>query len=319
MPLDLEVDQALDAAVVQPVKDENGTISPLALSTNAVCIGTTTPQTQLTVAGDVTMERNGSPKLSLHSRGFGTQHYSIRATNDQDSAGGRLFVIRNESDSRDDIALDSAGNVHIVGDVNIERSGSPKLTIRSRGSGTQHFSIRATNNQDPAGGRCFVIRNESGSRDEIILDSRGNVSIAGDIILTGADCAEDFDVEGPGLEAGTVLVIGDKEKLRRCTEAYDKRVAGVISGAGDCKPGIILGTKQSQGKRVPVALTGKVYCKVDARYAPVEVGDLLTTSPSSGHAMKANDPFKSFGAVIGKALRPLTEGKGLIPILIALQ
>jgi hypothetical protein len=68
-----------------------------------------------------------------------------------------------------------------------------------------------------------------------------------------------------------------------------------------------------------VALVGKVYCKVDAQYGPIEVGDLLTTSPTLGHAMKASDPLKAFGAVIGKALRPLLAGQGLIPILIALQ
>jgi hypothetical protein len=62
-----------------------------------------------------------------------------------------------------------------------------------------------------------------------------------------------------------------------------------------------------------------VYCKVDAQYSPIEVGDLLTTSPTPGHAMKADDPLKAFGTVIGKALRPLSEGQGLIPILIALQ
>jgi hypothetical protein len=35
--------------------------------------------------------------------------------------------------------------------------------------------------------------------------------------------------------------------------------------------------------------------------------------------MKATDPLRAFGAVIGKALRPKKEGKGLIPILVALQ
>jgi hypothetical protein len=64
---------------------------------------------------------------------------------------------------------------------------------------------------------------------------------------------------------------------------------------------------------------GKVYCKVDAELSPLEVGDLLTTSATPGHAMKATDPLNAFGAVIGKALRPLKTGKGLIPILIALQ
>jgi hypothetical protein len=70
---------------------------------------------------------------------------------------------------------------------------------------------------------------------------------------------------------------------------------------------------------MPIALVGKVFCKVDADHSPVEIGDLLTTSPTLGHAMKVCDPIKAFGAVIGKALRPLRGGQGLIPILVALQ
>jgi hypothetical protein len=58
---------------------------------------------------------------------------------------------------------------------------------------------------------------------------------------------------------------------------------------------------------------------VDAAFGAIEVGDLLTTSPTPGHAMKATDQLKAFGSVIGKAMRPLESGRGLIPILIALQ
>ena len=68
-----------------------------------------------------------------------------------------------------------------------------------------------------------------------------------------------------------------------------------------------------------MALAGKAYCKVDASEAPIAMGDMLTTSPTVGHAMKASDPARAFGAVIGKALQPLVTGTGLIPILIALQ
>jgi hypothetical protein len=46
---------------------------------------------------------------------------------------------------------------------------------------------------------------------------------------------------------------------------------------------------------------------------------MLTTSSTPGHAMKAADPFKAFGSVIGKALMPLDEGRGLIQIIVALQ
>ncbi len=148
----------------------------------------------------------------------------------------------------------------------------------------------------------------------------GDVEVTGDIRLSNADCAEDFDISGlTKVEPGTVMVLGHEGALFACEQAYDKRVAGVISGAGDYKPGIVLDTHQTEGNRQPVALLGKVFCKVDARFGAIDIGDLLTTSSTPGHAMKTSDPFKAFGAVIGKALRPLTEGQGLIPILIALQ
>jgi len=148
----------------------------------------------------------------------------------------------------------------------------------------------------------------------------GDVEVTGDIRLMNADCAEDFDVSSVDkVEPGTVMVLGHEGTLSESRCAYDKRVAGVISGAGDYKPAIVLDKRQSQGNRQPVALLGKVFCKVDAQFGAIEVGDLLTTSSTPGHAMKTSDPLKAFGAVIGKALRPLTDGQGLIPILIALQ
>ena len=76
---------------------------------------------------------------------------------------------------------------------------------------------------------------------------------------------------------------------------------------------------RSDRSRAPVALVGKTFCKVDASEAAIDVGDLLTASSTPGHAMKATDPRRAFGAVIGKALRPLRTGTGLIPILVTLQ
>jgi hypothetical protein len=148
----------------------------------------------------------------------------------------------------------------------------------------------------------------------------GDVEVTGDIRLLNADCAEDFNVSAvASVEPGTVMVLGEEEVLLPSHQAYDKRVAGVISGAGSYKPGIVLDKQKSQQRRLPVALLGKVFCKVDAQFGAVAVGDLLTTSSTPGHAMRVDDPMKAFGAVIGKALRPLKEGQELIPILIALQ
>ncbi|BEU28040.1 hypothetical protein [Paraburkholderia sp. 22B1P] len=148
---------------------------------------------------------------------------------------------------------------------------------------------------------------------------QGDVKVVGDVLLAGADCAEQFDVvETSGAQPGSVVVIGSDGALCQSTQPYDTKVAGVVSGAGTYRPGIILDKQLSSAGRLSVSLMGKVFCKVDSRYGPVEVGDLLTTSSTPGHAMKACDSQRAFGAILGKALKPWNGGIGLIPILIAL-
>ncbi len=148
----------------------------------------------------------------------------------------------------------------------------------------------------------------------------GNVQVNGDIFVPGADCAEHFDVAAAQpIDPGTVVVIDQDGGLRESESAYDKKVAGVISGAGAYRPALILDKQESDNQRQPVALVGKVYCKVDAQYSAISVGDLLTSSPTPGHAMKADDPQKAFGAVLGKALDNLPSGTGLVRILVCLQ
>jgi hypothetical protein len=114
-------------------------------------------------------------------------------------------------------------------------------------------------------------------------------------------------------------VLDDAGKLRQSMLPYDRRVVGIISGAGNYNPGIVLNSREDQRNSLPLALTGRVYCKVDATIGAIGVGDLLTSSTTPGHAMRADDPNRAFGAVIGKALRPLASGRGLVPVLVALQ
>ena len=153
----------------------------------------------------------------------------------------------------------------------------------------------------------------------------GEIHVTKDIKLLNADCAEDFDIvesESMDVEAGTVMVLNEKGSLEPGYKEYDKKVAGIISGADGYKPAIVFRQHQESQKdsnRLPIALMGKTYCKVDARRTSIEIGDLLTTSSTKGYAMKADDPMKAFGAVIGKALQGLESGMGLIPVLIALQ
>jgi hypothetical protein len=149
----------------------------------------------------------------------------------------------------------------------------------------------------------------------------GDIEVTGDIKLTNADCAEEFDVVDSSVaDPGTVMIMADAETLRPATRAYDTRVAGIVSGAGLYRPALMLDHRSCRpGPRCAIALIGKVYCKVDADQGPIRIGDLLTSSSTLGYAMKASDPTKAFGAIIGKALESLSAGRGLISVLVSLQ
>ncbi|MGE5763294.1 MAG: hypothetical protein ACM3ZF_05285 [Mycobacterium leprae] len=156
------------------------------------------------------------------------------------------------------------------------------------------------------------------------VNVRGTVGVGSDLVVTGdvllqsADCAEDFEADDPELvERGTVMVVGSPAHLRASSCAYDTRMAGVVSGARDLRPAIRLNHQgDAESNRVPIALLGRVMCKVEADSALVTIGDLLTTSDTPGHA--AGDRNRAFGAIFGKAMAAVARGS-LIPVLVALQ
>jgi hypothetical protein len=149
-------------------------------------------------------------------------------------------------------------------------------------------------------------------------------------ITGGADFAENFEISAAPensaamekIEAGMVVSIdpANPGKLALSAQAYDRRVAGVISGAGGVNPGMVMSQEGTlaHGKH-PVALSGRVYCRVDATQGAVEPGDLLTTSITPGYAIKATDPARAQGAILGKAMTGLKEGMGLVLVLVTLQ
>jgi len=69
----------------------------------------------------------------------------------------------------------------------------------------------------------------------------------------------------------------------------------------------------------PVALTGRVYVKVTDQSGPIQVGDMICSSSTPGYGMKADDPEKYHGSIIGKAMETHEEGNGQILILVNLQ
>ena len=169
----------------------------------------------------------------------------------------------------------------------------------------------------------LVLRNGAGQNTITMDGDRGDLTVAGDVYLTGGDVAEMFTPTAePGVVTpGAVVVLDDDGRIAASAQPYDSRVAGVVSGAGDRVPALILdrqlGGSASDAVR-PVAVIGKVWCDADATSAPIRVGDLLTTSNTPGHAMRATDRVAAFGAVIGKALTGLPSGRGRVLVLVGL-
>lgn len=152
------------------------------------------------------------------------------------------------------------------------------------------------------------------------LDRRFRVTNVGNVYADGtynspaADLAEMLPAS-EGLEPGDVLVIGPDGRLERSTSPYATHVAGVHSTS----PAFVGGSDEEGANpgKVPLAVVGITPVKASAENGPITPGDLLTSSSTPGHAMRA-DRFIG-GAIIGKALEGLSEGRGVIRMLVMLQ
>lgn len=143
----------------------------------------------------------------------------------------------------------------------------------------------------------------------------------GDIVLFGADCADHFELaDGEAPEPGTVMTLDELGRVRAAHQCYDRRVVGVVSGAGGLRPGVVLGAGTASGVRaVRIAVAGRVCARFDPSEGRVAPGDLLTTSDRAGHVMRAVDPVRGWGAVVGKALSGATADADLVEMLVALR
>jgi len=264
------------------------------------------------------------PPLSGGNPGPPNQDPNVPAVGGYNNVGGP-GVLGATTTGADGVFGQSASGNGVHGQSQSGNAGYFEGNVIVTGNLNLGGTLANANNNLQVAGNLAVTGNASVNGNANVngnTNVNGTLAVGVDIILpaTAADCAEEFDIgTTQEVEPGTVMVLDQGESVRPSEQGYDKRVAGVVSGAGGYRPAVILDRRDSAGNRMPIALVGKVFCKVDAQYGAVEVGDLLTTSPTLGHAMKASDPSLAFGAVIGKALRPLPGGKGLIPVLIALQ
>ena len=266
--------------------------------------------------GDVILKRNDGTNC-IHLDGHGGNAWL-----GGNGADGDVVLFSTDGDNR---TLSNA-TMHLDGQqANIFAGGQNKdgdIVLRS-GAGQNRIRL-------DAGGGNLWMGGHGADGDIVLFDTSGDNQTlsqatihlngqAGDIVLQNADCAEQFSVESAQeLQPGSVVVISGDTTMKQSDKPYDKCVGGIIAGAGDLRPGIVLG-RNSGENQLPIALMGRVWCKADASYGSIEIGDLLTTSATAGHAMVANDPSKSHGAILGKALTKLESGQGMIRVLVTLQ
>jgi hypothetical protein len=142
----------------------------------------------------------------------------------------------------------------------------------------------------------------------------------GKIQAANSDLAENY-LSAMDLAAADVVCLDQsQDRIILSDKANDPLVIGVVSSA----PGFLLNApgeanKSSGTLAYPVALCGRVPCKVTDENGPIHRGDLLTSSSTPGHAMKATTDIYRPGTIIGKALEALPAGKGIIEVFVTLR
>lgn len=308
-------------------------------ATNKIGIGTVSPVQKLDLYAGV----SGTTRFRLENLGGYVDYMTQNGGGGIIASNGRQLIFAKSTgqvgygttnpteeihyvDSSTDTRMrlqNPGGNVDFAnfnGKFGIVAGNQFRLVLDSTGKLAVGYTSSAITPQatlDVNGGAVFA--NDTTVNGELTMDVAN--------ITGGSDLSENFNIRAlPGMDNGVqpgMVVCIDPDRpgeLMLSSRAYDKTVAGVISGAGGLRPGMMMGQQGTLANGAhPVALTGRVYCMVDAISAPIEPGDLLTTSDTPGHAMKAQSYDLAHGTIIGKAMTGLAEGKGLVMVLVNLQ
>jgi hypothetical protein len=188
-------------------------------------------------------------------------------------------------------------------------NGTPYIDFHRGVGQSQDFNVRLMNDAD---GQLSVYGN---------LRVTANASMCSLTISGGCDLAEPFEISSVEIPKGSLVTIDEENpgKLRLATQEYDTHVAGIVSGANGINCGISLHQEGAMQGGQNVALSGRVYALADAANGSIKPGDLLTSSSTPGHVMKVTEPSRAQGAIVGKAMSGLKDGKGMVLVLVSLQ
>jgi hypothetical protein len=252
-------------------------------------VGATTPNT-----GAFTSVTVGTGNVSIDANGLvsrtGSNNYGVRiypGGGSSTTASILQFTNAAQNSQTGSIVLDSASQMTIGTDINvpvyIKANAAPQIIVDTGGNLIPY--VNGIQNLGTTALRWNMIWGRASS-------------------ATYADLAENYEAD-ENYEPGTVVEFGGDFEI---TEAgvNSTRVAGIISSA----PGYLMNSEAVGNFILPVALAGRVPCKV---IGPVTKGDMLV-SAGDGYAIASMSP--AVGTVVGKALANLSGGTGVIEVVV---
>jgi hypothetical protein len=272
--------------------------------------------------------------LSANSISFGTSNVRVTSSggNVTTSVGGTANVLIVTSTGANVTGtFNATGNItggNILGGANVNATTHTGSTVNVSGAITGGSLSVSTGNI--AGGNLLLsgaiedsaqldIRTTA-SNGNIVLtpNGTGNVNISSNVMPTAnatanigsstsqfntifakatsaqyADLAEMY-VSDAEYAPGTVVEFGGTHEITISSSSHSTAVAGIVS----TNPSYLMNSTQTGEHVLPVALTGRVPCRVQG---PVRKGDVLVSSSTPGVAQRIGMNWQP-GCVVGKAM-----------------
>ncbi len=244
------------------------------------------------------------------------------------------------------VGIGRAHGVRGVGNATTQGSGYGGHFSSSTGIGVygQSTATPSSQNQFAPGVLGFSqngvgVMGRSGGPGSVAGYFDGHVVVDGNLTVTGSKSGYVVDIarnDGPEplSQGDLVIVTGVTDPVvgnipvplvRKADTEASTAVIGVVDAAYQLDDTALgqTGRTAAAGVINPgdyltiVTLGAFATIKVDASYGAIQPGDLLVSSPTPGHAMRADNP--ALGTVIGKALSSLDEGTGTVAIMVTIQ
>lgn len=232
-------------------------------------------------------------------------------------AGGNILTVGLISATGNITGSNIIGNGYFLTSIN--GANVTGLNTAAISNGTSNVTIATSGGNILVGvGGANIVRFTSGGIENAQANSTGNIGNATGYFNTVfakatsaqyADLAEMYAADQT-YAPGTVVEFGGEQEITATSTSHSVRVAGVIS----TNPSYLMNATQSGEYILPVALTGRVPCRVVGQ---ISKGDRLVASTISGVAEIMDIAQYQPGCIIGKALESYdSDVEGQIEIAV---